>query len=644
MSHFYGIVNLQNQSVSLGHGHLMEKALATGVFDQKQSWQKENAVFGHITIFNTPESLHVSQPLYDAAANLAIVADVRLDNREQLQQLLDLKTNRLSDVEFILKAYQKWGKECSTHLKGAFAFVIWDANQNELFLSRDHLGIKFLYYHFLDGQFTFATAIKGITSLPNIHKSVNDEWIAQYIVNVREKCGETIYQNIYRILPAHNMVINANGIRKWRYFQFDPDKEIRLASDEEYIEAFKEKFEHAIRVRLRSQYPIGAELSGGLDSSAIDIIADRMLRPTGQRLSTFSNVLAPSYDQKELIDEHEMQQLVINQEKFADHHPLDLSKYNGFDIWEKQFSICGEPNLPRGGFYASGSISLYETAQTKNIRSILSGFGGDEVVSSNSVGYTKELFRNKQFYHFFSELAHKKKKSTTPWYKWWPIFLLKEFAPTKYWKFRNRNKPAFKQSRRYHFANDQFARDYQLATRRAQAYQDDKESYTNVRQRQLWGLHHELVITRIEATELWAKEYGMSFRYPMLDVDLVDFALALPIRQKARKGWGRYLFRMAMEGILPPRLQWQKAKPLCQIIPSVPQVWEEVNKKVYQSVNELRDENFLSNYFNLVQLKEADQFDDKPNMNPSLAMSAFRYTLGSCYELDLWRQQTELHL
>ncbi|MGL5206833.1 MAG: asparagine synthase-related protein, partial [Acidaminococcaceae bacterium] len=263
----------------------------------------------------TPESINEILPFEDDAGTLVITADAIIDNREELFALLSVpieKTN-MPDSLVILEAYKKWGVHCPDKLVGDFAFAIWDKKKQELFCARDHVGRKSFYYYNDKEVFAFSTLIKPLFQIEDIKQELNETYIADFLAmtDIRHEIGSdiTLYENIYQLLPAHAMIVNRSGIRKWRYWEIKKTKEIKFESDAEYEEAFRKVFAEAVRCRLRSIKRTGILLSGGLDSCSVACLAAEELRKKNEKLYSFTQVPMEGYKNwlpdNQLADEQE---------------------------------------------------------------------------------------------------------------------------------------------------------------------------------------------------------------------------------------------------------------------------------------------------------------------------------------------------
>ncbi len=250
------------------------------------------AGLGHTMLWTTPESLHEVLPCQHRASGLIITADARIDNRDELIAELGLESGHpaITDSELILEAYHKWGQDCVQKLLGDFAFAIWDPRQEQFFCARDPMGVKCLYYFASDTLFAFGSEIKALCCLEEVPKRLNELRILDYLANIFDDRAITFYKDIYRLPPASTLLVTRRQQKIAKYWSLDPKRELKLKSDEEYTEAFRDCFVRSVRDRMRSAFPIGSALSGGLDSSSIACVARRIneSQASGAPLHTFS--------------------------------------------------------------------------------------------------------------------------------------------------------------------------------------------------------------------------------------------------------------------------------------------------------------------------------------------------------------------
>ncbi|MEM6753927.1 MAG: lasso peptide isopeptide bond-forming cyclase, partial [Cyanobacteria bacterium P01_C01_bin.38] len=276
MSGIVGIRYLDKRPVDSESISKMIDVLAHRGPDGADIWVDGCVGLGHLMLQTTPESLIEKLPYCNQSGDLAITADARIDNRDELIAALQINNrpaDKIVDSELILAAYEKWGEDCPNHLLGDFAFAIWDKRKQILFCARDHMGVKPFYYYYYDNTFVFGSEIKALLCLEEVPRRLNEVRIADYLNLMLEDKVITSYRGILRLPPAHIMVVSLQGINSKCYWWLDRNREIKLDSDAAYAEEFRKIFTEAVRCRLRSAFPIVSQLSGGLDSSSVTCVA-----------------------------------------------------------------------------------------------------------------------------------------------------------------------------------------------------------------------------------------------------------------------------------------------------------------------------------------------------------------------------------
>jgi len=269
MSAILGIYYLDCRPVDRMDLDRMIETLAHRGSDGSGVWNDKSVGLGHRMLWTTPESLHEQLPLTSKNGDLTITADARIDNRDELLAALGLAAwahGEITDSELILRAYEHWGDGAPERLVGDFAFAVWDERRQALFCARDHLGVKPFYYHQSGRVVAFASEVKALFTVPAVPRRLNATRVGDYLGGIFEDQAGTFYRDVCRLPAGHFMVVAPGTARTQSYYRLDPSREIRLRSDDEYADAFRERFTEAVRDRLRSAYPVGSSLSGGLDS------------------------------------------------------------------------------------------------------------------------------------------------------------------------------------------------------------------------------------------------------------------------------------------------------------------------------------------------------------------------------------------
>lgn len=542
MSAIAGIYCLNGNAVDCQQLQEMTDKLSHRGSDDSNIWSQSAIGFGHRMLWTTPESVNEKLPLVNDNG-LAITADARIDNRDELIGLLNLDnvpSEKIADSQLILSAYEKWQDSCVDKLIGDFAFAIWDGQRKSLFCARDHFGVKPFYYYYGDSAFVFASEIKGLLCVPQVPCQLNQKRIGDYLALLLHDKENTFYQNIFRLPPAQTIKIDREGIKKVSYWSVDSEYELKLDSDEEYAHKFKELFTEAVRCRLRSAYPVGSMLSGGLDSSSITCTARNIFQETNQETNqenfrTYSFI----FDEVSQSDERFFIDKVVEEGKISPSYVCGDRISPLVDI-EKIFWHHDEP-LYLPDLYLNWRT--YELANQLGDRVLLDGFDGDHVISYG-LGYLKELKQKSQLQKLVQEARLYSKN-----------ILGKDFDTLRAKKKDNTPTYSWKSS-----LNEEFVERLKLIDRREVLKKARYGVPTTQRQQHCYDLDRGALVAKLEGLDKTAAAFGVELRYPFLDKRLVEFCVSLPAEQKMQLGWTRMILRRGMEGILPKEIQWRGDK------------------------------------------------------------------------------------
>lgn len=224
-------------------------------------------------------------PIYDDD-KLTLVCDALIWNRAELLDKLGLNSeSNISTQALIMEAYEKWGKDCPKYINGDFAFAVWDKQNKQLFIARDHLGVRPLYYCFGGTTFAYATDYRALFALPFVVKQLNEIKLYSLLSNTYNIAPEaTYFEEIKKLPQAHLLLVSEYGLKKRKYWTPGANGKIRFKTEEEYAKALFDVVNDAIKLRIENvKGGIGAELSGGLDSSGVTVLANREIKKTGQK-------------------------------------------------------------------------------------------------------------------------------------------------------------------------------------------------------------------------------------------------------------------------------------------------------------------------------------------------------------------------
>jgi len=499
-----------------------------------------------------------SHPL--GLAGLTIAADVRLDNRAEL--LADLRIapaqgNTLSDTELLLHAYRRWGEECPAHLLGDFAFALWDATRQRLFCARDFVGVRPFYYHHRPGQgFVCASDLRALLAHPDVPRRLNLACVkAELLTGVGQfqHPVHTCYADVEKLPPAHCLSVDRAGLRAWAYWQPGSTAERRYADEGNYTAEVRSLLHQAVACRVgETVYGVGAHLSGGLDSSSVAVITHRVLQEQGRSATGFSwappfSVLAPN-DTPDKDDERPLVEAVAQ----AAALPLRYTILTPADVLaHARRDITTQPTTT-----LQLELSTSRDAAGLGIRTLLSGWGGDELLVFNGRGYFADLLRRGRWITLQREFsARGELRGGAVWKQWissglfplLPTAIMRRLRPDDF-----PPPPTLPASLRPEFAAA-------LAGVEPLLWPELRER-PGVRHMQIALLEHGHIAYRLESWASHAASLGLTYAFPLLDRRIVEFALSIPDSLYFQNGWKRYLYRTAMEGILPDRVRWHKMK------------------------------------------------------------------------------------
>jgi asparagine synthase (glutamine-hydrolysing) len=319
------------------------------------------------------------QPLSNGDGTIWTVFNGEIYNYRELREELIARGHRLktvSDTEVIVRLYEEMGPACVEKLRGMFAFAIWDQNRQRLMLARDRMGQKPLYYHCVDGQLLFSSELKSILQVPGVNRTLSPESVDLFLTYQYVPHPDSIFRDIRKLPPAHTAIFDSNGLSLSRYWtppysqvlpESSPDEQTpsRSWSVPQWKKALRETLTEAVRLRMRSDVPIGAFLSGGIDST---IISGLMQSLSPNRIHTFSM----GFDQPE-YDERSYARMAAEHLK-TNHHEFQIEA----TALNRLPALIWHYDEPFGDSSAIPTMALSE-ATRKIVKVCLSGDGGDEL-------------------------------------------------------------------------------------------------------------------------------------------------------------------------------------------------------------------------------------------------------------------------
>ena len=316
------------------------------------------------------------QPLSNENRDIWIVYNGEIYNHADLRTDLEEKGHQYrtrSDTETIVHLYEEYGRDCVKHLRGMFAFAIWDRRKRVLFAARDRLGIKPFYYRWDGKAFLFGSEIKTILAYPGVAAEFNQHTLAEYLAFGYITGPETMFAGIRKLMPGHTLELSERGEPKIeRYWDLTTEVDEIPRGRDYYVTHYRELLEHAVGSHLMSDVPLGMFLSGGLDSSAVAALATKI---RGDRIKTF----AVGYGEEAFSELRYARE--VAEHIRSDHHEVRLTREEFFEslprlIWHEDEPIVWP-----------SSVSLYFVARLarQHVTVVLTGEGSDETLA----GYTR---------------------------------------------------------------------------------------------------------------------------------------------------------------------------------------------------------------------------------------------------------------
>src|SRR5712691_719041 len=319
------------------------------------------------------------QPFASDDGSLQLLHNGEVYNYRELRTELESHGHRFrsaTDTEVILRAYEQWGEACVQRFVGMWAIAIWDARRRRLFCSRDRFGIKPFVYSWDGSRFVFASEPKAFRADARTPLEANPHAVREYVEQgYTDHTDETFFSSIRRLLPAHNLFVDAHGLRIERYWRLEEGE----APVGDAAEAVREAFLDALRIHLRSDVPVGTCLSGGIDSSAIACGVDLLLRteaenarPVGERQKTFT-----AYFEHPGHDERPYARAVIEQTR-AEPHWISFGEAQ---LVETLPRIVAGQDEPFGSSSIVAQWHVMKTAREAGVKVMLDGQGADEILA-----------------------------------------------------------------------------------------------------------------------------------------------------------------------------------------------------------------------------------------------------------------------
>lgn len=482
---------------------------------------------------------------------LVVVADARIDNREDLDQALGIGPGAPAGA-VIAAAYRKWGLDCPSHFDGAFAFALWDAATRRLLCARDLMGVRPFYYRREAGAVRFAQSAADLAAPIDRQRTLRDEAIADFLYGRVLDAQGTWFAGVERLAAGHSLVFEDGALRFLRHGHITP---AAPRPDSDAPASLRALLDAAVARRAEGGEQVGALLSGGLDSSSIAcLLRDQRRHTGGPPVPVFSMM----FREPERSNERRHLDAVLATGGFAP-HVLDLDGYAPLDGFEDLLAETGGPSLAPN---LSAMRHVIGLAAEQGVTVLLDGHGGDEVVS-HGYGLLDELAGQGAWPALWREA-----RGAADNYGYSRLVLTRRVAGRQkrldarilarlLAPFDRDAAPVAARPPRHILARDLVHRS-RLAERLRHFAKPENAATEQAQHRAM--LTDPLQPYAFEVHAAFYRSQGVEARYPFWDRQVVEFCLGLPAKEKLSRGWSRLVLRRAMQGVVPGSILQRRDK------------------------------------------------------------------------------------
>ena len=496
------------------------------------------------------------QPISNEDGNLWIVFNGEIYNHQELRRDLEARGHRYktkSDTETIVHLFEEYGDACVTHLRGMFAFAIWDRSKRRIFLARDRLGIKPLYYSYSEDRLLFGSEIKAILAHPGVSADFNRKTLAEYLAFGYVAGQETMYSGIRKLPPGHVLTLAEQGrIEISRYWDLKVPPEGVDRGRDYYVRGYRELLEQCVSSHLMSDVPLGVFLSGGLDSSTIAALTAKISK---DQIKTFS----VGYGEEQFSELPFARSVAVH--IHSKHYEVQLSREEFFEALPRLIWHEDEP------LAWPSSVALYFVSRLakEHVTVVLTGEGSDETLA----GYTRypwtllnssidSVYRGLTPSFLRRMLRQAIAAAPLPADRFRQLehtFLMRDGASLESFYFDN-----------FYSAFSEVGQTDLLTPEAVASAGDAYQNSMDAWNRSSGDLLHRLLYTDINTylVELLMKQDQMSMaasvesRVPFLDHVLVEFAAGIPAKYATKGLSGKLILKSAVKDLLPREIVHRK--------------------------------------------------------------------------------------
>lgn len=487
-------------------------------------------------------------PLPSDPGGLWLAADLRLDRPAELARALGVPAATTPE-NLVLAGLRRWDADLPDRLDGDFALAAWDPARRRLLCARDIMGVRPLCYAHRPGRwFAFASLPKGLHGSGVASPDLDPVALGRLLVEHYARGPGTGYRDIAWLPAGHSLVVTADALHLHRAWRPDPAAVGRWrGTARAAAETLRALTREAVACRLPPDGPVAAHLSGGLDSSAVAVLATRALRPQGRRLHGFSQLAGPSPG-GELRDERDYVGAVLAQEP-------DIA-WRAFQLPPVAESGAIDADLPGGGPGVASDDAMCAAAAVAGARVLLSGAGGDEGATYNAADVHAAMLLQGRWRWLPADLCARARRQGRPLPAVVLDRLLRPLLPDRARSLarRLRRRPGLPDR------TDPLALLAEPLRLQVAAALAPIPAMRNRPADRIWSLADSYLAGRATRWAILGARHGVAFSFPLADRRILDFSLSLPLERLVDGGWQRQPFRNAMAGILPETIRWRETK------------------------------------------------------------------------------------
>jgi asparagine synthase (glutamine-hydrolysing) len=518
------------------------------------NWSNGKLALGRSLFRLLPEDAYDQQPLINSDGRLALVADARLDNREELIGELGLAPSdarKFSDAAILLTCIERWNEDAINRLVGDFAFALWNEKAQTLLLTRDFVGQRPLYYYQSRDFFAFATMPKGLHALSEIPRAPDEEMVAEFLTVMPQSGSRSFFKDIKRVEPGHIVRVTRDQISSRRYWQ--PRRPSRTTWKlEECVEGLRYHLDQAVQSRLRgTRELIGSNLSSGIDSGAVTATAARLLAANGGKVVAFTAVPSQGYDgpspRNRYADEGPLAAIVAATYPNIEHVLIRSEKNSPLDGIDRGFYLYEQPLLSLSNTRWIEAIN--SSARSRKLKVMLIGQFGNMTISYNGLETLPELLRAGRLFDL-CKTAHKLVANSNMRWRGVAAQTFGSFLPLQVTKWLNSlHFGHFPEVEEYSILRSKTLRDMNLTKLAGERGLDfSYRPWNDGFAMRVWGMQRSDNGNINKGT---LAGWGIDRRDPTADKRLVEYCLSIPTEMYLTAGVQRAVSKTAFADRLP---------------------------------------------------------------------------------------------